>query len=251
MSRVAAPAFAVLAIMLAVAALAAAQGLPRSSATLASPPQYFGSRLAAGMTLANYLQNLRSDFAQLDAHGDGEITPADVALHDSVTVATAVGIAAQEIMSADLDGDGAVTEDEGRRVVRYRHHMAEARARANPAFAQHPSGLSLDEQIEQEVRRMMAADTNKDGRITWAEAIAHIKSQASFAQMASFAEPGRRTRQLLALAAAAAGRSRSPGWNRRRSAFPCRRRRRQWDDLAGRAPKLPPIGCGSGNRAGA
>src|SRR6266851_6631137 len=107
MSRIAASIFASLGILLATPALP--QGVPTPSAAT-SAIQYLGSRLSAGMTLANYLQSLRNDFAQLDADGDGAITAADIALHDAVAQAAMVALEAQQTLVMDLNGDGVVTE---------------------------------------------------------------------------------------------------------------------------------------------
>jgi Ca2+-binding EF-hand superfamily protein len=188
-----------------VIAPATAQDIPRPSAPqVSATTQYLASRLTAGMTLANYLQSLRIEFAQLDADGDGVISPADVALHDAVAAAAMRAAEVQQIMSADLDGDGVVTEDEVRWTLRYRNRMQGASQAANPrpalgALPQNRDGLSEEERLEQEVRRLMAADTSKKGRITWEDAIASIKARPGYAQAALFGS-GQRARQLLTLA---------------------------------------------------
>src|SRR5216683_3131112 len=130
MSRIAASIFASLGILLATPALP--QGVPTPSAAT-SAIQYLDSRLSvirpfllAGMTLANYLQSLRNDFAQLDADGDGAITVADIALHDAVAQAAMVALEAQQTLVMDLNGDGVVTEDEVRQVLLYRQRMQAA-----------------------------------------------------------------------------------------------------------------------------
>jgi Ca2+-binding EF-hand superfamily protein len=202
MSRIAASIFASLGILLATPALP--QGVPTPSAvTLAT--QYLNSRLSAGMTLANYLQSLRNDFAQLDADGDGAITAADIALHDAVAQAAVVAMAAQQTLVMDLNGDGVVTEDEVRQVLRYRQRMQAASEAANPRSAvglPPPSQdvLSGDERIEQEVRKLMTADTSKKGRITWEDAIASVKARPGYAPTVYRGGLGERTRQLLAVA---------------------------------------------------
>jgi Ca2+-binding EF-hand superfamily protein len=203
MSRIAASIFASLGTLLATPALP--QGVPTPSAAT-SAIQYLGSRLSAGMTLANYLQSLRNDFAQLDADGDGAITAADIALHDAVAQAAMVALEAQQTLVMDLNGDGVVTEDEVRQVLLYRQRMQAAFRAANPRPAvglplpSQDGGLSGDERIEQEVRKLMAADTSKKGRITWEDAIASVKARAGYAQSVNRGGPGERTHQLLAVA---------------------------------------------------
>ena len=64
---------------------------------------------------------------------------------------------AMQILRADLDRDGVVTADELRRLLTY-----ERRTQSGPSVAQ---------AIETEVRRLMAADKDGDGKITFAEAM--------------------------------------------------------------------------------
>jgi Ca2+-binding EF-hand superfamily protein len=79
---------------------------------------------------------------------------------------------AMQIMAADLDGDGAVTVDEMRRKYRYDRRIY--------AGQNHMPVASVDQQIEQQIERVMQADADKDGRITWVEAIEYAKKQPNY-----------------------------------------------------------------------
>jgi len=155
-----------------ISAHAAAQAPERQL----SPDQVLRGRIQAGATLERYLQGLRTEFLRLDANHDGVIDSADA-----------------DLQNADLDGDGAVTEAELRVRLEYDRRMAAAGQNARR------SGPDPDEWIAQELRNLMAADTDKDGRITWNEMIEHIKKQPGYPQSAA-SGPGRQARQLLSLA---------------------------------------------------
>jgi Ca2+-binding EF-hand superfamily protein len=121
---------------------------------------YFAIALAANMTLEQYRQQLRLVFRQVDADRDGQISAADAALHEEFSHARLRAMfAVQMIMHADLDGDGEVTEDELRRTLRF------AQRTVVPAPAASP-----DDAVEVQLRRIMAADTDHDGSISYAEA---------------------------------------------------------------------------------
>lgn len=164
---------------------------PPLSAQTAHPPgiDVFLNRLAPGATLDRFLDAVRTEFRQLDADGNGEISAVDIAAHDAVVAAGMRATEAMRLMSADLDGDGAVTEDELRRKLRY-----DRRTSLPP-----PGMPSAVDQIEQEVLRLRAADADKDGRVTWVEAIDAVKNRPNYA--ATIASGfGQRIRQLLELA---------------------------------------------------
>jgi Ca2+-binding EF-hand superfamily protein len=179
-----------------------------SQQTPPSPPpmaatQYLAGWMSANITLDRYLQGLRTQFRQADADANGEISAADIALHDAVTGAMMRGMDALNIMNADLDGDGTVTEDELRQKLRYNESMRDASRSAAATAAVPPSSSpsSADQSVEQEAARLMAADTNKDGRITWLEAIEFTKARPNYLQTAASGH-GPAVRQLLALAPA-------------------------------------------------
>jgi Ca2+-binding EF-hand superfamily protein len=160
-----------------------------------APSQFLLSRLQAGATLDRYLQAFRTEFLRLDADGNGVVDAADIELHGAVTAAGLRAAGALRIMNADLDGDGVVTEDELRRKLQYDRRMTAAQQSVLPAPAR--PAINPDEQLEQEIRNLMSADTDKDGRVTWNEAIEFAKKQPNFAQAA--ASVGASARQLLAL----------------------------------------------------
>jgi Ca2+-binding EF-hand superfamily protein len=172
-----------------ISAHAAAQAPERQL----SPDQVLRGRIQAGATLERYLQGLRTEFLRLDANHDGVIDSADADLHDAITTAGFRTNASMRFMNADLDGDGAVTEAELRVRLEYDRRMAAAGQNARR------SGPDPDEWIAQELRNLMAADNDKDGRITWNEMIEHIKKQPGYPQSAA-SGPGRQARQLLSLA---------------------------------------------------
>jgi Ca2+-binding EF-hand superfamily protein len=144
-------------------------------------------RLTAGATMERFVDALRSEFQQLDADGDDRITGDDLALHDAHTAAMMRSMTAVKIMTADLDDDGVVTADELRRKLQY--------DRRNQAPAPSNAGQS----VEQEVARTMAADADKDGRITWQEAVAAVKARPNYSATVASGH-GPRLRAMLALA---------------------------------------------------
>jgi Ca2+-binding EF-hand superfamily protein len=108
-----------------------------------------------GSTLERYFARLRIDFSQLDADLDGKITQRDIELHALMEVVMLRTFALQFVMGYDLDGDGAVTEDEIRRAVRYYRR----------------TGLKqTQKEIDDTVRSTMALDTDKDGKVSVSEA---------------------------------------------------------------------------------
>ena len=119
-----------------------------------------------GMELDRFLAAVHGKFRQADADSDGEISQADVTLHAEIARAGTRALFAMQIMRADLNNDGAVTEDELRRVLQYDRRMI------NPS-QQDPMRGTVDAQI----RKLMAADINHDGRVTYAEAEAFFDPQ--------------------------------------------------------------------------
>ncbi|WKA30251.1 EF-hand domain-containing protein [Bradyrhizobium roseum] len=113
-----------------------------------SPPR-------ASSTLERYFASLHQDFVQLDADLDGMITQRDVDLHVLMETVVSRTFALQFVMGYDLDGDGAVTEDEIRRAMKYR-----LRSAPNDPEAK----------ISDTVRSTMALDTDGDGKVSASEA---------------------------------------------------------------------------------
>lgn len=125
--------------------------------------------MAPGSTPETVLSGARRTFRNLDANGDGTLNDEDARLHEAVQAVGLRNSFAVQIMASDLDGDGAVTEAELRRKRAYDHRVHEPRDPAG--YAREIAAREV--QTEQEVRRFMAADADKDGRVTWQEAIAH------------------------------------------------------------------------------
>lgn len=133
-----------------------------------SADAYFLAKLTGGSTLGRFVEVLQQEFRQLDANLDGELTAADADLHESIARAQMRAMSALPVLRADLDGDGMVTANELRRTLRY-----ERRANSGQTM---PAAM---EAIETEIRRLMAADTDHDGRISLAEAIAIAGSRST------------------------------------------------------------------------
>jgi Ca2+-binding EF-hand superfamily protein len=128
-------------------------------------------RLQTGLTLERYLDNLRNDFFQIDADSDGKITQRDAELHslmEGIQVRTA-GL--MTVMRYDLDGDGAVTEDEIRRAMRYDLRSQLSSSALNAAGLAIPPINGSEKMIEDNIRSIMALDTDKDGKVNYAEAL--------------------------------------------------------------------------------
>jgi Ca2+-binding EF-hand superfamily protein len=145
-------------------AAAQAPAAPPSASAKAGEQQLF-LQLRAGITLELYFEGLREDFFNLDADLDGKLTQRDVDLHvlmESIQMRTAAWTA---VMRYDLDGDGFVTEDEVRRVMRYETRLT--RARAAIGKGRFGDGEEWTVKI---VRSIMELDTDKDGKVSLTEA---------------------------------------------------------------------------------
>ena len=160
----------------------------------ASPNQFLASRIQSGATLPRYLQALHAELLRLDANGDGTIDSTDADIHEAIAAANYRASDATRFMNADLDGDGVVTESELRQKLQYDRRMFAAAQSAPSAVRPDP-----DEQIEQEMTSLMAADADKDRRITWNEAIEFTKKQEGYPQSTNSALAAS-VRQLLPLA---------------------------------------------------
>lgn len=149
----------------------AAQTAPSSPPAISPATQYLSQRLYPGATLDTYLQQLRQQFRQADADMNGVIDAADFDLHAEIGAASLRNMMVLMIMRADLNGDGVVTGDELRRLLRYERRQNVAPAGANPP---------AEDPVEAEVKKLMEADADRDGRITYAEAIGYSKSRPDF-----------------------------------------------------------------------
>ena len=128
------------------------------------PPatQLFLSDMYQGLTLDPYLENHRTGFLLLDADADGKITQGDLDLHMQLEASQQRTYAVTLVLSYDLDGDGAVTEDEIRTVFRYNHRLDIGRATIGAD--------GREQALRNEIRTIMALDTDKDGKVTSSEA---------------------------------------------------------------------------------
>jgi Ca2+-binding EF-hand superfamily protein len=152
----------------------------------APPPQLLLPN--GGSTLERYFARLRIDFVQLDADRDGRITQRDVDLHTLMEAVWLRAFALQFVMFYDLDGDGAVTEDEIRRAMRYN-------LRSSPS--------EPEKKIGDPVLSIMALDVDNDGKVSVTEA-GKFRSPEMQRNLGS-PEAVERTRRVLTLKASTKG----------------------------------------------
>jgi Ca2+-binding EF-hand superfamily protein len=171
------------------------QPAPQSAPAAAVAPgsQLLLSRVQPEQTLDQYLENLRNDFFQIDADSDGKLTQQDVELHALMETIQFRMMALGFVTRFDLDGDGAVTEDEIRKVARYEMRTQLGLA----AFKPPVPADALEKQIESTVRSIMALDADKDGKVVYSEAAKFTQPgmQRGFEQNG----PSARARQALTL----------------------------------------------------
>lgn len=137
--------------------------------TLSQGTQLLISRLRLELNAAQYAETLRTEFFQLDANADGTLNQSDIDLHDSIEAIQFRFNSASSVMRFDLDGNGSVTEDEIRAVMRYNSRGMLGAAATNPNNAQ--SFAEAYRQAETTVQALMASDADKDGKVTYAEAV--------------------------------------------------------------------------------
>jgi hypothetical protein len=157
------------------------------------------SRIKPGQTLDRYLENLRIDFFRIDADADGKLTQRDVDQHELMRVIQERANAMAVVMRHDLDGDGAVTEDEIRRAMKYDLRSELAQAAVNltgkpPA----PTAEALAKQIESNVRSIMALDSDNDGKVVSSDAPKLFQRTPRSAAVSQYGESAR-ARQALTL----------------------------------------------------
>lgn len=151
------------------AILAAAS--PALSQQAQTVQQLLLQRLPVGAPLERYLESTRIDFDLADADLDGEITQRDVDLHTLMEGVQARTQAIHTAIRYDLDGDGFVIEDEIRRSMTYEMRTQIGLAANNKLNKpQFPTADAVAKQIDNMVRTIMALDTDKDGKVSIAEA---------------------------------------------------------------------------------
>lgn len=119
-----------------------------------------------GTTLEQYLQQRRHEFVRFDTDGDGAVTRADADFDRTRNAALMRASTIAELLQNDLNGDGVVTRNEIRQVL-------ETRMARFPVAD--PSLPGVQEQMEAEITKRMAADLNGDGQIDGREMLAHAK----------------------------------------------------------------------------
>jgi Ca2+-binding EF-hand superfamily protein len=152
------------------------------------------SRLQAGATLPRYLGVISQEFRNLDANSDGDLSEADAEMHKTMMIAQQRNNHVHAIMRYDLDGDGAVTEEELRRSKAYEHRMMVAQ--------------NDNARWENEILSLLSADTDKDGKITYAEAVQYAAGNEQLRRAAQNLNAGgwaARVRNLLTLDASGKG----------------------------------------------
>jgi Ca2+-binding EF-hand superfamily protein len=146
----------------------AASALAQPAPVPAPAEQWLARSIAPGLALSRYLEQRRTEFRSLDFDHDGVLTTADREGFLVRAAASARAISIQQIIEADLDGDGVVTREE---VVK----AATARAGHAPS-----EGEALRrKRIDDAVAERMKADLDGNGVIDPAEMIAYAKQSAA------------------------------------------------------------------------
>lgn len=158
--------------MLAALATAVTAGLAHAQAPDARPNAFLARPLQGGALLQRYLETLRGEFLRLDADGDGKLDTPDLEIHAAAARTMFRSSFAGQIMGSDLDGDGNVTADEMRRKLQY--------DRRNRGAQNRPERQSIEQQIDAQVEKWMQADADKDGKVSWQEAVEAAKREPGY-----------------------------------------------------------------------
>ena len=168
-----------------------AAALVSQAAWSQTPPQaplYLLGLLQNDLSIESYLKIARDQFAYFDADGDGKISSADDDLHALMASSSRRAGMLLSFITADLDGDGAVTADEVRRFFAYQRRVG----------ARHlgQQGASQHQQTETAIATFMKADTDGDGRITFAEMLAAARALDEQIKARPNLLPGQLSRQV-------------------------------------------------------
>jgi hypothetical protein len=150
------------------------------------PSGYLRSQLGIGMMIHNYLKVFQQDFRSLDADGDGVVTATDRELHAALGGAALRAGHVTMILHYDVNRDMTVTAEEIRRLMKYELRNQRDVTRT-----------SLEDHIEAQVKRFMAADTDGNGVIDLKEVSAYAEKQAHVADFAR--EMDARMQRMLGL----------------------------------------------------
>lgn len=135
----------------------------QEASTATSGPQltpaakHFLPRLQPNTTRSNWTTIQRNEFQLFDADSNAELSVSDIEIHKIMRGADTRAVFIMQITRADVDNDGAVTEQELRRRLQYDQRMVAQRVLTPPS-------------IDSQIRQMMALDANGDGKVTLDEA---------------------------------------------------------------------------------
>jgi Ca2+-binding EF-hand superfamily protein len=147
------------------------------------------SLLGNDIKQANFIDRLQKQFRNLDANQDGQLSQADADIHQSMTLAGARANLLEAWLRADANGDGYVTEAELKDQLLY---ASRSNTDANAPRA--------EERIAKNVRERMAADADRDGRVSLAEAYAATGAAGTDAAARNVSVTVSQMRELLAVA---------------------------------------------------
>jgi Ca2+-binding EF-hand superfamily protein len=147
-------------LALAFAALLPAVPVSAQSGELRAAYGAFGRLILPRMTREAFLLEVADEFGRIGA-GRETISESDLAIHRTMLAASRSASYAAETMRADIDRDGAVTEDEMLAALTFQHRSDQARL-PDVDFSTH-----FRESVAKTFENL---DANEDGRISWAEA---------------------------------------------------------------------------------
>jgi Ca2+-binding EF-hand superfamily protein len=172
----------------------------QTAASLPRGMQLLIARIRPEQNAAQYADVVRNDFFQLDANSDGVLNKADIGLHEQMEAIPFRSRSASNAVRYDLDGDGAVTAEEIRAVMRYNSRMMLGMAGVN---ANNTQGFAdAYRQADTVVQNIMSLDADKDGKVSYAEAGA-AATRTPIANRDNSASD--RTKQALTLDASSKG----------------------------------------------